>query len=989
MAENTAAASQASPAPAGTHASTTTTTTAATPVASRASAATRQRILDVSTYTINQLVPAWKYQEKRFRRQEVTYNDLIAQIGDGPLTNTMRGNLQAHSKILEHVSQQCDVIYEKHKELLKDAYHADLTAPEYIEAHTKLDEGYQDLMDDVDNIRDVITELLSRDTVPTPQKPPQVVATTQSIVTTAGFASIVTTAAITTTTASNTTTTTTSTGTRPKTTASQNTSLLSHSLLQHRSNSPPRTTGRGLGFGYHSRPILGGSRYGASHQPDHVSPHHSPGHGGYGVFVDDTDAGDGFAAMGHADTGFSGYSDGHNRHHGSGIHGAGADAYTTTTHSYQQPKSSPSISYPQTHFQMPKLPPQPTPTFSGALGDWTSYWDQFQALVGTNPALSPAQKMGFLKASLSGEPHELLKSLKITNENYSTATKMLCERYDDSRIALREHLDAILHAPSATSSVFTLRRLVNVFVERSFALRGLGMDRGGMWMLHLLLTKLDPESRRLWEKKYIEETATGNWRTATTAEEFEVELDRLLAFLKGLLQALERAHRLAGHTTYTDPQPKPGKPPKRQVGAVATQPGKKAQQRCPQCNQEHLLHRCDQFLALKTKERWANVKKWNICFNCFFGTHRVSECTSKFSCKTCKKKHHSLLHYENKTANALGLYDSDSGDEESDHVGGAATIIAPTDPTVAVTTDAHIASLPMLGKTGTTTAETAAHKADSPTHGESVIPTNPDTQVDFQALPARASGVYMSTILIPIKKPDGTTVSIRAMLDTGAECNVLSAEAANRINASIQPTTTRIFGVGGANGPSVLGKTSLDVQAGPDDATFTVNAFVMQNVVRALPRNPLPRDLLQQFSQYKLADPHFSTATTIDMLIGIENYHDFVCQKRVKVANMWLQETILGWTVSGKPFKRSPTPGVKAFTCFLTTYARESDVLLPSQLHDSACADLRQFGRFWAQEDPPQTTKPHLTTEEIDCQTHFDDTTTRQADGRVGCLVVW
>ena len=36
----------------------------------------------------------------------------------------------------------------------------------------------------------------------------------------------------------------------------------------------------------------------------------------------------------------------------------------------------------------------------------------------------------------------------------------------------------------------------------------------------------------------------------------------------------------------------------------------------------------------------------------------------------------------------------------------------------------------------------------------------------------------MSTILIPIKKPDGTTVSIRAMLDTGAECNVLSAEAA-------------------------------------------------------------------------------------------------------------------------------------------------------------------------------------------------------------------
>ena len=71
--------------------------------------------------------------------------------------------MQAHAKILEHVSQQCDVIYEKHKELLKDAYQADLNCAEYIETNNKLDEEYQDLMDDVDNIRDVITELLSRD----------------------------------------------------------------------------------------------------------------------------------------------------------------------------------------------------------------------------------------------------------------------------------------------------------------------------------------------------------------------------------------------------------------------------------------------------------------------------------------------------------------------------------------------------------------------------------------------------------------------------------------------------------------------------------------------------------------------------------------------------------------------------------------------------------------------------------------------------------
>ena len=469
----------------------------------------------------------------------------------------------------------------KHKELLTDAYKADLTSQEYIDTNSGLDEQYQDLMDDIDQIRDIIAVLLDRTTIETPQKQPPVVFTTQPVVTTT------TTAAVTTNTVTNTTTT----GTRPKTTVSQQNQPLPNPQVHFpgQFSSPPQTTGRGLGFSHNHRGLPAGSRYGVSHSSHIAPPSHSPRLGEYGIFTDNDN---GFAAFGQYDTGLNtGISGTQTGNHGFGSLAAGTDAYPTTTSVYHQPKISPSLSHQQTHFQMPKLPPQPTPTFSGALGDWTSYWDQFQALVGTNPALSPAQKMGFLKASLSGEPHELLKSLKITNENYSTATKMLCERYDDCRIALREHLDAILHAPAATSSVFTLRRLVNVFVERSYALRGLGMERGGMWMLHLLLTKLDSESRGLWEKKYIEETATGNWRTATTSEEFEAEFDRLLAFLKGLLQALERAHRLAGNTTYTENQQKPEKPQKRHVGAVATQPGKKTPQRCPQCNEEHLLHR--------------------------------------------------------------------------------------------------------------------------------------------------------------------------------------------------------------------------------------------------------------------------------------------------------------------------------------------------------------------------------------------------------------
>ena len=210
----------------------------------------------------------------------------MAQIGDGPLTNTSRGNLKAHAKILEDLSQQCDVIYENHMELLKDAYQADLTSQEYIDAHTGLNEQYQELMDDVDNIRDMVVELLDRTTIETPQKQPPVVATTQSVVTTDDTTPpTVTTAAMTTTTASNTTTTTTCTGTRPKMTASQKPPLPNTQVhLSSRSDSPQRTTGRGLGFSHYPRGLYSGSRYGVSHQAHNVPPNHSPGLGGHGIF---------------------------------------------------------------------------------------------------------------------------------------------------------------------------------------------------------------------------------------------------------------------------------------------------------------------------------------------------------------------------------------------------------------------------------------------------------------------------------------------------------------------------------------------------------------------------------------------------------------------------------------------------------------------------------------------------------------------------------
>ena len=65
---------------------------------------------------------------------------------------------------------------------------------------------------------------------------------------------------------------------------------------------------------------------------------------------------------------------------------------------------------------------------------------------------------------------------------------------------------------------------------------------------------------------------------------------------------------------------------------------------CDFCSEDHRLHACPQFKRMTVTDRFNLVKKKRACFNCLSPDHSASECTSKFSCRECKGKHHTLLH---------------------------------------------------------------------------------------------------------------------------------------------------------------------------------------------------------------------------------------------------------------------------------------------------------------------------------------------------------
>ncbi len=85
-----------------------------------------------------------------------------------------------------------------------------------------------------------------------------------------------------------------------------------------------------------------------------------------------------------------------------------------------------------------------------------------------------------------------------------------------------------------------------------------------------------------------------------------------------------------------------------------------ADKNCPACTgAPHFLARCSQFVAMNVDQRQELVRRAGMCYNCLFPGHTASECKSKFACRVCKSRHHSMLHKDAGTPNKN--IDNDNG----------------------------------------------------------------------------------------------------------------------------------------------------------------------------------------------------------------------------------------------------------------------------------------------------------------------------------------
>lgn len=286
----------------------------------------------------------------------------------------------------------------------------------------------------------------------------------------------------------------------------------------------------------------------------------------------------------------------------------------------------------------PKLPTIAIPQFSGDYNQWMSFRDLFCSLIHCDDRLSKIEKHHYLKSCLTGEAEQLLKNYSLTEANYDDAWKKLNERYENKRVIVNNILRRFLNQKNVTfESAKGIKDLLDTTSQCLTSLKNLDVDSWNAIVVHIIVSKLDIESHKLWEQSLENSTSIPTY-------------DELNSFLEKRFRTMEMVN-LSQTSQRKDMTKLTPQTSKTNIKSFVT----KLENTCTYCTQNHYICHCKDFALLNVSERQDFIKKNNICFNCLVKGHSVFNCRQSTVCKKCGRRHHTLLHYTTFPRNDMAI----------------------------------------------------------------------------------------------------------------------------------------------------------------------------------------------------------------------------------------------------------------------------------------------------------------------------------------------
>jgi len=203
----------------------------------------------------------------------------------------------------------------------------------------------------------------------------------------------------------------------------------------------------------------------------------------------------------------------------------------------------------------------------------------------------------------------------------------------------------------------------------------------------------------------------------------------------------------------------------------------------------------------------------------------------------------------------------------------------------------------------------------------------------------------LATAVVKVKSNRGDYETLRALIDSGSQCTIISEEAAQILNLTRIKTLTEISGVSSLETSTSKYKVKLCMKPiNNKKEPFSVEAIVLPKLMKALPVQAINVNK-SKWRSYILADPKFEKPSRIDIIIGADLYAQIMKNGIVKIDGLLGQNTELGWVVSG------------------CTKSKGNAVITATTI------EVKNLERFWEIEDEDKE------NEEAEfCEKHFTET---------------
>lgn len=485
--------------------------------------------------------------------------------------------------------------------------------------------------------------------------------------------------------------------------------------------------------------------------------------------------------------------------------------------------------------------------FTGKYEDWPEFRDLFTGLMKKYKG-DDCERLFHLKNWLLGEPKQLIQHIATQNGNYDEAWTLLRERYENTSAIVDSHLKSLFSLEIIShESAWTIRTAISTTKSCLSALKNLKVDISS-WdpiIVYLIRDRLNLHLRGKWE-----EERKGNHEVA--------KLSTFLAFLEvryNIIASFPQRKQPKINVKANDAKVLTINNNTHINDSMLTEDEmdgnlndetvllNRGQETCSICKEKHRIFNCP-VLEADAENALNLANQHNLCINCLY-RHKTEDCTSKFRCKVCKEKHHTLLH---KACTLLIQVDED---EESDDT---------------ITNMVHLCK-----EIKCTLLATAVIPVCNPPSNVSLLRVLIDQGSMSDIITERAANLLQC-------ERQNVNITIRGIGENE--------------NGSIKHKISCIIGS--------LYDNNFKLQ---------INALVTKHITTLIPTVEHPWAKWSHLNNLELADPIQMKKCNIDMLLGARTFAQLLEEGVIKGEEdqPMAQKTKIGWIISGACAKQSKT----------------------------------------------------------------------------------